>query len=406
MASVITEAFAKDATPEIEAAQQLEEAARFLDLEKWIVQRLRYCEREVQVFSEIISDAGEPRIVRGLRAQHSSVRGPAMGPLLFSKHHTHADMQALAMQLTWQWALWKLPFSGSAGLISVDLDELSEREARLLTSDYARRLRGILGPQSDILSPARESHPQLMAWALSALGTADIRTLTSVMGKPVSLGGMDTIGIAARFFRNLFTFAMKQQGFSAKGARVAMLGFGHAAQRMALELERCGATIVSIADRSGALHDTAGINVGLVLQHTAKEQVIFGYPDAQPVSLDEMLRLPCDALILGGPENLRQHTPANVIFECGGQVQCTLPRRAAVIPPILADFGPNFASFCEWRRNTCGGFTELDNLRGMPVLVRNVCSEVWEYAQKHELTLRRAALTLAVLRVAEALRMK
>jgi len=401
-----TELFSRDATPELQAAQELEEAARFLDLEKWIVQRLRYCEREVELYSQITSDTGEPRIVRAMRVQHSSMRGPGMGPLLFSKHLSLADIHALATNLTWQWALWKLPFSGSAGLISVDLDELSEREARLLTRYYVNQLRGLLGPQADIIAPARDSQSQVMAWALTALGAADARTLATVTGKPISLGGVDGMGIAARFFHGLFGCAMKQHGLTAKGARVVVLGFDPTARRMALELERTGTRIVGVADHSGALQDARGVNVALLTEHAEREQVIFGYPEAQPASMDDLLHLPCEALVLCGPQELNTSTSARLIFEAGGQAGEEVPRKTPVIPSALAGFGLSFASFCEWRKNACGGFAEVDGLRGLPVHIRNTWREVWDYSQKHELSLKRAALTLAVSRVAEAMRMK
>src|SRR5436309_2130439 len=74
--------------PALMAAQQLEEAAKFLDLESWITRRLHHCEREVQVNLQIIGDEGQPMMVRGCRVQHSRVRGPDMGPLHFSKEMT------------------------------------------------------------------------------------------------------------------------------------------------------------------------------------------------------------------------------------------------------------------------------------------------------------------------------
>lgn len=401
-----TQARARDATPELEAAQQLEEVARFLDLEKWIVQRLHYCEREVEIHSQLLSDSGEPRIIRALRVQHSSVRGSGMGPLAFSKSLSVSAIHAIAMELTWQWALWKLPFSGAAGLISADLQDLSEREARLLIRDYVSQIRPLLGPQSDIIASARDSHSELMAWAVTSLGAADPRTSATITGKPMSLGGVDIEGVAARFFRLLFTCAMRQLGTAAKGARVVMIGFDRSARRIALELERTGARVIGIADRTGGVHDDHGLNVGLLVQHSEHERGLFGYPEAEPVSLDDLLKLTSDALILCGPENLTHVAISGVIFEAGGEVHCTVPARTVVVPSILADFGLSFASFCEWRKNSCGGFAEVDGLRGLPVHVRNTWHEVWDYAQRYALTLSRAALALAVSRVAEAMRLK
>ena len=404
--AILTEAFARDTSPDLQAAQQLEEVARFLDLEKWIVQRLRYCEREVQVHSQITNDVGESRIVKGIRVQHASVRGPAMGPLLFSKQLSNSDVHALAMSLTWQWALWKLPFSGSIGLISADMEDLSEREARQLTRRYVDQLEGVIGPQVDVITSARDNPPQVMAWALSALGALDARTLASVTGKPASLGGIDNLGIAARFFRILFSCVMKQFGSAIQGASVALLGFDGLAQKMALELEGAGARIVAVAARSGGVHDRNGLNIALLLQHLEKERALFGYPDAQPIAVDDLLQLPCAALLLCDQSGLTQDTAARVIFEAGGEVQRSLPSKQQVIPSLLSDFGFSFAAFCEWRKNSCGGFVEVDGLRGLPVHIRDTWRELWNYAQKHELSLQRAALALAVSRVAEAMRMK
>jgi len=403
MASAVSELIADD-SPELEAVQQLEQAARFLDLEKWIVQRLRHCEREIQLYSQFISDDGQPRIARGLRVQHSSMRGPGMGPLLFSKQLSTADIHAIAMNLTWQWALWKLPLSGSAGLISADLDELSEREARLLTRSYVTEIASALGSQSDVIVPARDSHQQIMAWAMAALGPSESRSMASVVGKPISMGGVDRAGLAARFLRTLFGVAMKQFGVSAKGARVAVIGFDETARRVALELERTGTRVVAIADHSGGVSEASGLNVGLLIQHAEKEQVLFGYPGATQISIDGLLQLECDALLLCS-EDLHQPAAPRVVIEAGARVSCELPPKTTVIPSLLADFGLQFASFCEWRKNSWGGFSEMDSLRGMPVHVRNVWHEVWEYAQRHELHLKQAALALAVSRVAEAMRM-
>ena len=315
-------------------------------------------------------------------------------------------MHALAMTTTWQWALWNLPFSGSAGLIAADMDELSEREARSLTRNYIDQLRGSIGPQLDVISPSRASHPQIMAWALSALGAPEGRTLATITGKPPSLGGVPTEIVASRFFRALFACAMKQYGLHANGAAVVIMGFDSLARHIAMELERTGTRIIAIADRSGAVYDGNGLNIASLSAHVEREAMVYGYPDAKAISADELLHENCEALILAGPEPLLQHTAARLVFEAGGYVKCTMPARTTVVPSLVSDFGLSFAAFCEWRKNSCGGFSEVDGLRGLPVHVRNTWRDVHDYAQKHGLDLDHAATALAVSRVADAMRMK
>src|SRR4051794_35653506 len=114
----------REVSVELLAAQELEETAKFLDLEPWILRRLRHCEREGTVNLELIRDNGEPMIFRGVGVQHSGGRGPLMGPVMFGKEMSCGDGHAQAMQLTVMSALGDLPFGGRGGWIGAPLDEL------------------------------------------------------------------------------------------------------------------------------------------------------------------------------------------------------------------------------------------------------------------------------------------
>src|SRR5437763_379676 len=56
----------REVSAELMAAQQLEEAAKLLDLEPWILRRLRRPEREVTVNLELIRDMGKPASMGGV----------------------------------------------------------------------------------------------------------------------------------------------------------------------------------------------------------------------------------------------------------------------------------------------------------------------------------------------------
>src|SRR3954468_14255568 len=243
----------REVSAELMAAQQLEEAAKFLDLEPWILRRLRQPEREVTVNLELIRDNGEPMMYRGVRVQHCAVRGPYMGPLMFANDRADRDGHALATQLTWQSALWDMPFGGSAGGIGASLEELSEREARLLTRAYVEALAGVIGDGRDVLTPERAGHREVNAWALCALGKTEREQLSAVMGKPASMGGVDREKIAALFSRALLTVSLREQGMKLSGARVVIAGFGIEARWLASALESADACVMAVSDRSGAL---------------------------------------------------------------------------------------------------------------------------------------------------------
>jgi glutamate dehydrogenase (NAD(P)+) len=395
----------KERSAELLAAQQLEEAAKFLDLEPWIVRRLRQCEREIAVNLEVIRDDGDAMMFRGLRVQHSAARGPCMGPLMFARDFAGGSGHALAMWLTWQSALWDLPFGGSAGSISASLEELSEREARLLTRGYAESLAGVIGGERDIITPEKDAHPEVSAWLLHALGKMDRKSAASVMGKPLALGGVPREKIAALALRTVIESALRSQGTKLVGAQIAMAGFGREIRWVASALDAAGGRLVAVCDRSGALFHRSRLDLRPLMEYVEKEDVVYGYPDAQAMSAEEMMQLPCEVLILGPGYDLVTSTKARMVVENGGAVNCSWSSKVVVVPALLGDAGLRIADFLEWRKSTCGIVSDREMLRGMQALVRKTWNEVWEHAQKYEIRLDQSAMAIAVGRVAQAMRM-
>jgi len=175
----------------LESTLELEEAARALDLEDWIVERLRHPEREVTANLVLVRDNGQALPVTALRVQHSTVRGPLLGGIRFSPHTQLSEARALAMNQTWQCALLDVPFGGAAGAVVCDPGKLSERELRRLSKDYIEALRGILGPGTDVLMEDVGSNPQILTWMLNAHARAAGHLEPgAVTGKPGVLFGL------------------------------------------------------------------------------------------------------------------------------------------------------------------------------------------------------------------------
>lgn len=396
----------RETTAELLAAQQLEEAARFLDLEGWIVRRLRQCEREVTVNLEIIRDNGDAVMFRGVRVQHSGARGPYMGPLVFTKTMLPNEASMLASQRTWLSALWGLPFGGSSGVIGASLADLSEREIRLLTRAYIESMAGVIGPGRDVITPQRDGHAEVNSWVLGALGRIDREQLSAVTGKPSSLGGVEREQIAALFQRTLLGVVLREHEIELSGAKVAIAGFGMEGRWLASAIEGSGGNVVAVCDRSGAIFHRSRLEVKDVLQHVHDQDVVFGYPDASAISADEMMRLPVDVLVLTPGSELRGPTDARIVVEAGGDAAGSFGAGTTLVPGLLADGGLLYADYLEWRKNACGILSERELLRGLQGLVRKTWSEVWSHSRKHELTLKQSAMAMALARVAEALRMK
>src|SRR5512146_1622890 len=162
--------------PLLDFAAQLEQSARALDLEDWIVQRLKLPERELTVHLSLRRDsadamsvapplsgagfAGQDGDVRGaypcaslaiagLRVQHYRPRAGCIGPVLLTPDTHINQLRPLALQMTLQCALLDLPLGGSAGAIVCDPSQLSERELRHLVRHYL----AALDTRGDIFAP-------------------------------------------------------------------------------------------------------------------------------------------------------------------------------------------------------------------------------------------------------------
>ena len=137
--------------PLLDSAAQLEQSARALDLEDWIVQRLKHPQREITVNLPLRRDSGDALTCAGAPRAALPARAPAaLARCCLSPDAHFAQLRPLALHITLQCALFDLPLGGSAGAIVCDPAQLSERELRHLVRDYlvALDLRG------DVFAPA------------------------------------------------------------------------------------------------------------------------------------------------------------------------------------------------------------------------------------------------------------
>ena len=86
--------------PFIEVTLQFERAAKYLDIEPWIYQRLKHPEKELSVHIVITRDNGRAESFTGFRVRHSTIRGPAKGGIRYSPEASISECKALAAWMT------------------------------------------------------------------------------------------------------------------------------------------------------------------------------------------------------------------------------------------------------------------------------------------------------------------
>lgn len=299
--------------PLLDSAAELERAARMVDLEGWIVQRIKHAEREVTVALSFERATGESLGATGILVQHCRVRGPCVGPVLLSPDLHTAYLRALATHVTLQCALLELPVGGSAGGIVCDPSQLTESELRGLIQDYLWALRDIRGSHASVLAPAE----CISAWTHHLVDPA------AIAAKPAELGGIPDApaAVATGWFTLISETLSRQKGAARgpqlpatthqlfRGLRVALQGFGPAAARVAAMLSEAGARILCIADKSGGLFAEHGLQLAAIGDYVRQHGMLYGFPEAEPVRNTEVLESGCDLLVTAAAE--RQITAQN-----------------------------------------------------------------------------------------------
>ncbi|HYG99784.1 MAG TPA: Glu/Leu/Phe/Val dehydrogenase dimerization domain-containing protein [Terriglobales bacterium] len=403
----------------IELAADVEELARYLDLEDWIVNRIRHIEREVTVNLPLVRDGSRALSITGFRAQHLSARGPMYGPVSICPGAQLSHLRAAAIEMTFQAALLNSPFGGAAGAIVCDPDTLSESDLRCLAKEYVRGLRGILGRFNDVLGPGEGCNEQIMAWMLDShaqlQGHMDLGV---VAGRAAQMWGVENRGeIVGRGLAVVLQNVLRERKPSLRDITVAVQGFGPLGTSLALGLQKSGTRLVAVADASGGVLAPSGIDVNALSSYVAEKRFVLGFPEAEQVSNADVVGCQCDVLIAAAGRKQITNTnvaqiQAHAVVEAvtggitSGAEALLSNAGTVVIPSILASSGETVAAFVEWNQSL--RFAQLppaDVEQELESRIGTACQQVKAAALKHNISLRRAAHLVAMERIASELRM-
>lgn len=339
--------------PILDSTAQLEDAARSLDLESSILQRLKHPEREISLNLPLDLDSGDSLPCTGALMQYSRARGPCLAPVLLSPDVHLAQLRPFALHVALQCALFDLPIDGGAAVIVCDPAQLSERELRNLVGDYLWALRDLTGPHSTVFAPADYTP----AW------THHLVQHAAVVGKPPALGGIPDLPTAmAGGWLTLIQEALPLRKLALRNCRIALQGFGLAAAALARLLSEAGARIIALADRSGGLFSGRALDIPRVCEHVQRHTMLYGYPDAEAVRNAEVLESDCDVLItaaatrqVNAQNAARIQAPLvlealhNAVTPAAATILHT--RGATLIPSLLGTAPATLAWFAEWQHS-------------------------------------------------------
>ncbi|HYG34140.1 MAG TPA: Glu/Leu/Phe/Val dehydrogenase [Clostridia bacterium] len=399
------------------ACQQFDLVADRLQIPESDRARLKFPKRSMTVALPIHCDDGTTRVFSGYRVQHHLTLGPTKGGLRYHPDVTLGEVAALAMWMSWKCALTGLPYGGAKGGITCDPGKLSRNELERITRRYTQEMIPFIGPQIDVMAPDLGTNEQVMAWMMDTYSVYAGHTVPSIVtGKPVGLGGSlgrrEATGRGVGYLVNRATDTI---GLDIGKATAAVQGFGNVGSVAAFSLARYGAKITAVTDAKGGVFNKNGLNLWDLEKYVAKSRTVAGFPEAEPITNEELLVLPCDILVPAALE--RQITEANAV-----KIQCRILAEAAngpttpeadailtqrpeifVIPDVLCNAGGVIVSYFEWVQDLQSFFWgETEVVDKLFRILETAYTQTVNMSRKQKIPMRLAALSLGIKRILEA----
>ena len=401
------------------ARYNLKQTAERLNLDDAMLARLSEPKEKIEITANPALARGRKLHFRAFVVRHNDAIGPAKGGIRMSPTVTMDDINGLSMEMTWKTSLIGVPFGGGKSGICVDPTGLSPADKEVVIRSFTRAVHRHVGPEIYIPAPDMGTNETDMGHIRDCIAYSEGTSITNgcfVTGKPVVLGGI--VGRREATGKGVvFTTlaACEKLGIDIKKARVAVQGFGNVGSVATFAIAKAGAKIVAVADIDGGMYSEAGIDMEKLVGHVKKTGSIKNFDGGRYITSDGVLEVPCDILIPAATQSQITIKNANKIqakIIAEGANAPTTPeadeilkeRGIFVIPDILCNAGGVFVSYLEYTQETQREQMTLDQVeRRLSERMRTRFAEVEAYAAKKMLTMREAAMDMAVTRVVEAI---
>lgn len=237
---------------------------------KNILMRMAEPERVVMFRVPWIDDSGEIRVNRGYRIEMNSAIGPYKGGLRFHESVNLSILKFLAFEQVFKNALTTLPMGGGKGGANFNPKGKSDAEVMRFCQSFMTELFRHIGPNRDIPAGDIGVGGREIGYMFGQYKRLKNEFTGVLTGKGISWGGSlirpEATGYGAVYFAQNM---LETRGTSFEGKKVVISGSGNVAQYAAEKAINLGATVLTMSDSSGFIHDPDGINeekLGFIMQ--------------------------------------------------------------------------------------------------------------------------------------------
>ncbi|MEK6607079.1 MAG: Glu/Leu/Phe/Val dehydrogenase [Myxococcota bacterium] len=385
-----------------------------IDGHTWTI--LREPKNEIIINFPVRMDDGGIRLFKGYRIQHSNALGPYKGGMRFHESVTLDDVKALSASMTYKCALLDLPFGGAKGGVQCNPRLLSKNELMRVTRRFTHALGSNIGPDWDIPAPDVGTNSQVMVWMMDTyVNFVHDRAGANrvVTGKTLATGGSHGRDKATgQGLVYCIGEWAREKRFSLDGCSLMVQGYGNVGSHAARLLAKHGASLVAVADHSGCYANPEGLNPHRLAEHVAGHGSIEGYKGARSIPREEFFATQADIFIPAALElqiGVEEARALKVKLVAEGANGPTYPEAEAilrergidVIPDLLANSGGVTVSYHEWVQNKRSERWDLPDVDArLERRIKRTYQQVAETARERGSTLRHAAYTIALERIA------
>ena len=383
--------------PFVNARKQIDNVAKYLDIDKKTLAKIKTPDRVLKADLKIKMDNGKTRIFKAFRSQFNNAKGPYKGGIRFHQNVSESEVKALSAWMTWKCSTVGIPYGGSKGGIVVDPKTLSTGELERLSRAYMRAFYQVFGAWIDVPAPDVNTTGQIMAWMLDEYQTlVGHQEPAMITGKPLELGGSQgrTEATGLGGFYILESLRRKWKGPTLpKKTTIAVQGVGNVGYWFIEFAKKAGYQIVAWSNSKG------------------------GEYKGKKITNDQLLELPVDVLVPAALENMitkenAAKIKAKYIIEmANGPVtpeadEILFKRGIVSLPDVLCNAGGVTMSYFEWVQNNMVYYWGKEEVWAkLKKIMDRSFAEVWAIYQEKKVTPRMAAYILAVGRVVQAMKL-
>jgi glutamate dehydrogenase/leucine dehydrogenase len=202
------------------------------------------------------------------------------------------------------------------------------------------------------------------------------------------------------------------------GATVVVQGFGNAGSVAAQLLHAAGARVVAVNDSTAGVYNRNGLNIPELIHLKSLTGKVEGFPEAEPITFEEMLALDCDILVPAALENAvhadnAAKVKAKIVAEAANGPLTPAADRILesngtfIIPDILCNAGGVTVSYFEWVQDESHLFWDAQDVYNrLERVMKTAFHDVLQLRLDHKVHMRIAANMLGIGRVAEAVNVR